>query len=155
MNDWDPGRAPPRDPWLAIDEQARIALVLAAHRRLGPDALHATVANEITHSALHAILETQIAHGEPAAVGATLARLEAEGFTRHAALHGLMRVLAETLGKTAERGRFDAEDYAAGLTALTSDRILSGMVSALTAQGAAPAPTANRAERRAAAKKKR
>lgn len=155
MNDWDLGRAPPRDPWLAIDEQARIALVLAAHRRVGPDALHATVANEITHSALHAILETQIAHGEPAAVGAALVRLEAEGFTRHAALHGLMRALAETLGKTAERGRFDAEDYAAALTALTSDHILSGLVSAVRAHADEPSSKANRAERRAADRKRR
>lgn len=170
MDDWDPSRAPPRERWLAMDEQDRIQLVLAAHRRLAEesarspqgagDILHAAVTNTIPHAALHAILETQIALDDPPAVRATLERLEREGLKRHAALHGMGVVLTQTLSRTMELGRFDAEAYSAGISAITPDFVLDGLVRALSDDDdddddAPPEPSRNRAERRAAARKRR
>ncbi|MCB9677606.1 MAG: DUF1841 family protein [Alphaproteobacteria bacterium] len=149
--DYDPARAPTVADWLALDEQARIRAALLAHEGRFPDALHTAEANRMMHASLHAICETQIASGAPEITKQTLDRLCAAGIRRHAALHEIMRVLAHHIADMREGGRFDQLAWAADLAALgPSDvlgRALSGMPPSETA-------TKNRAQRRAAKKRR-
>ena len=65
-------------------------LVLQYHERERPK-----VPNVRAHTAIHAIVETQVAMGNELPVAATLARLQSEGLSRHEAVHAIGSVLAE------------------------------------------------------------
>jgi len=88
MQTYDPDLGPSTAEWLATDEAERIALVESYHRRrrirVPPLTLHATI---------HVVVENQIALGEVVVIDA-LARLRAEGLTRHDAVHAVGMVLA-------------------------------------------------------------
>lgn len=77
--------------WLETDEGERIELVSAYHRRK-----KIKLPNAQLHAAVHDVVENQIALGE-AVVLNTMARLRAEGLSRHDALHAIGSVLAENL----------------------------------------------------------
>ena len=86
---YDANTAPDPVAWLELDEQERIDLAIAYHRRrrlpMGQDPkLHGTV---------HAIVENQVALGDVTVVPATLARLMREGLGRHDAVHAIGSVL--------------------------------------------------------------
>jgi hypothetical protein len=88
---YDPDNAPGPGDWLAGDEQRRIDLVSAYHRRVG-----IRVPSLKGHATIHVIVENQLATAEPAVVQ-TLERLQREGLTRHAAIHAIGSVLLEHL----------------------------------------------------------
>jgi hypothetical protein len=91
MNTYDPDVSPASADWLRTDAGDRIQLVVADHGRKAiklPDSrLHAVV---------HVVVENQLALGEQVVVN-TLARLQAEGLSRHDALHAIGSILAENL----------------------------------------------------------
>ncbi len=98
MKAYDPLKAPDPAGWESLDEQERIALVLAYHRQAGitlPDA----------HATIHVIVENQVAMGTKTPVRATLDRLLSEGLDRHDAIHAIGSVLAEHLNDLMQGAR--------------------------------------------------
>ena len=91
MASYDPDPSPVTTDWLEADESQRIARVSAYHRRK-----KIKLPNLQLHAVVHVVVENQIALGEEVVVN-TLARLRAEGLSRHDALHAIGSVLAESL----------------------------------------------------------
>jgi hypothetical protein len=89
MQTYDSEKGPSATEWLGIDEAERIALVESYHRRR-----RIRVPQLTLHATIHVIVENQIALGEAVVIDA-LARLRAEGLTRHDAVHTAGMVLAE------------------------------------------------------------
>lgn len=89
MNRYDPDKTPNPEQWLALDEQTRIRLVEDHHR-----AARTKLPNLKVHATFHAIIENQIAENTESVVRA-MARLVAEGLSRHEAIHAVGSVLAE------------------------------------------------------------
>lgn len=86
--EYDPFVEPDPDQWLALDEEQRIDLVMAYHRRAGIRFPRAKA-----HALFHVVVESQIADaGLP--VRSTVERLMAEGLDRHEAIHAVGSVLA-------------------------------------------------------------
>jgi Domain of unknown function (DUF1841) len=91
MDSYNPDTTPSPQEWLQTDEGERITLVAAHHR-------HKRIAlpNAQLHAVVHVVVENQLAMGEERVV-ATSARLQAEGLSRHDAIHAIGSVLAENL----------------------------------------------------------
>ncbi len=107
---------PPGAGWLERDEGERIASVRAFHERV---AVHPPTPDPYLHATAHVVVENQIAGGAPAAVGACVARLIAEGATRHEALHAVAEVMTVELAEVvSERRVFDEERVARKLRAI-------------------------------------
>lgn len=123
MKRYDPERAPVPEDWLALDEQERIALVAAHHRRT-----RVKLPNRQLHAAIHVVVENQLAE-RIAVVEATVERLLAEGLDRHEAIHAIGSVVAEHLWKAMNeklRGPDPMEEYFRRLEALTASDWLEG-----------------------------
>lgn len=150
MATYDANTAPDPRTWLALDEQERISLVIQSHQGCFPDALHREGANEVMHGSLHAIVETQLAEGEPAVTRATVDRLCLAGLKRHAALHSVMWVLAESIGRLSGGDRFDRVAWEQQLLALQPDEVVGR---ALRSGDFGKPEAMNRAQRRAAKEK--
>ena len=89
MKRYDPDRAPDPKEWLQLGERERIRLVERYHQLARIELPKAKL-----HATFHVVVENQIAENlEP--VVRTMARLQAEGLTRHDALHAVGSVLAE------------------------------------------------------------
>jgi hypothetical protein len=58
MKAYDPLEAPDPADWESLDEQERIALVLAHHRQTG-----IKLPDEAAHATIHVIVENQVAMG--------------------------------------------------------------------------------------------
>ena len=119
---YDPEIAPKPQSWLELDEQVRIAVAEAFHRREGIDLLSVNA-----HAVFHAIVENQIALGVAAVVRA-VPRLMKQGLSRHDAIHAVASVLAEHLHEQANE---EAEDAAA-----VSNARYEASVERLNAKGA-------------------
>jgi hypothetical protein len=91
MNVYDPDTAPAPVEWLELDEAERLARASAYHRRK-----RIRLPNLQLHAVIHVVIENQVALGDQV-VASTLARLEAEGLSRHDAVHAIGSVLAERL----------------------------------------------------------
>jgi hypothetical protein len=91
MKAYDPAKGPRASDWLSSDEDERLALVESYHRR---KRIH--VPNVRLHAVIHVIVENQLALGEQVVVE-TLARLQADGLSRHDTVHAIGSVLAEHL----------------------------------------------------------
>lgn len=123
MKRYDPERVPDPEEWLALDEQERIALAAAHHRRR-----RVKLPNLQLHAVIHAIVENQLAE-RLAVVQETLERLLAEGLNRHEAIHAIGSVVTERLWKvlTEKSPGPDPEgEYFRRLEALTASRWLKG-----------------------------
>jgi hypothetical protein len=90
MRSYDPLKPPDPQQWLALTEQARIALVQDYHRHK-----RVRLPNEQVHAITHAIVENQTALGDETPVRRTLQRLMGEGLDRHQAIHAIGMVLFE------------------------------------------------------------
>ena len=109
----------PPDPalWLSMDEQERMAAVLAWHE--ASTAPHPPVPRATLHAAVHTVVENQAAADDPAAVRATLDRLQADGLDRHAAVHAVASVAGDALSTALSAGaNFDAAAYEEALAEL-------------------------------------
>lgn len=87
---YDPNRAPDPAEWLALDEVERLSRIEDYVQNAESDA-----PNPSLHAAMHAVVENQIALGEPLTERGTIERLMAEGLDRHDAVHAVGCVLAE------------------------------------------------------------
>ena len=88
MSGYDPDHAPSPEKWLALDEDERIDLVIRYHRRA-----RVLLPNARIHAVFHVVVETQAAMGGEIRVRQTLERLQAEGLSRHDAVHAVGSVL--------------------------------------------------------------
>jgi len=97
---YDPEAGPDPAAWEALDDADRRILVEAYHRRAGsePDGRE-------LHALLHVVVETQVALGDPPAVGRALARLTADGLDRHEAIHAIGSALMIQAVTQASSGR--------------------------------------------------
>lgn len=114
---YDPERAPDPAQWLALDQQSRIRLAEAHHR-----AARIALPNLKAHVVFHAVVENQIAEGHASVVRA-MARLAAQGLSRHNALHAIASVLAGHIHALYVGGadtRPSTADYDAALDRLTA-----------------------------------
>ena len=152
MDVYDPDIAPDPDAWLAMDQSARTALVDIAHDGRFPDALHNAQANRIMHASLHQIVETQNATNDPPQVRAALERLTGEGLKRHAAVHAVMQELARHLASLGDGAPFGKGEYGDRLDRLSAADALGTALQQMGRRDPAPM---NRAQRRAAKRKKR
>lgn len=92
MHRYDPEIAPDPEAWLALDDATRISLVQAFH------ASHGGYGESLlSHSAMHAAAETQLAMSEPAEAVQALERLMGAGLSRHDAVHAIASVFAELI----------------------------------------------------------
>jgi len=119
---YDPLKSPDAEEWLELDEDERISLVEAYHRRkrIKPP-------NALMHATMHALVETQIAMGDELPVKRTLERLQREGLDRHDAVHAVANVLVLHLQTllTGPRPEGDPNPaYFAALEKCTADRWL-------------------------------
>jgi hypothetical protein len=117
---YDPKVAPDPAEWLALDEQERIHLAEAHHR-----AARIKLPSIKAHAAFHAIVENQIAEGLEPVVRA-MARLAAEGLSRHDAVHAIGSVLADQL--------YEATQTKDTESAVTAQAHYNAAVERLTAQ---------------------
>jgi hypothetical protein len=90
MKRYDASTAPDPQAWLELDEQERIDLAIAYHRRYRLTMGHSPK----LHGTVHAIVENQVAAGDATVVTATLVRLMREGLDRHDAIHAIGSILA-------------------------------------------------------------
>lgn len=90
MHRYDPLEAPDPGDWLALREQARIDLALDYHRRA-----NISLPNPTLHATVHAIVELQIALGDPIPAHRTALRLMDEGLDRHEAIHAIGSLLTK------------------------------------------------------------
>jgi hypothetical protein len=120
MNTYDADREPDPNAWLELEEDTRIDLVVAYHRRHHPRTPRVRL-----HATFHTIVETQLAANEPVVVD-TLKRLRKEGLSRHDAVHAIGSVLAAQVYDVLKREAPNAGDdpneaYAAELRRLTAE----------------------------------
>lgn len=119
MNTYDADHGPEPSAWLALEEDTKIDLVVAYHRRQ-----HRRTPRIRLHATFHTIVENQLATNEPVVVE-TLSRLRNEGLSRHEAVHAIGSVLAGQVydalkGEQPGRGQDPNEAYAADLRTLTA-----------------------------------
>lgn len=114
---YDPHAPPDPAAWLALDEGARIRQVEKYHQKSG-----IRLPNVRAHATFHAIVENQIAEGLPAVVRA-MARLTAQGLSRHDAVHAICWVLAQHLHGRMNTATPDEPDAANARYAAEVDRL--------------------------------
>jgi hypothetical protein len=118
METYDPETAPDAAEWLDLEEKERIYLVASYHRREKVKLPKLQV-----HAALQAVVENQIAEGLQT-VRETVARLQAEGLSRHDAIHAVASVLVGRLQDLLREGapaQFEIEAYFQDLRSLTAE----------------------------------
>ena len=114
---YDPQVTPEPGLWLGLDEQERLAAILAWHEASSDP--HPPAPKPSLHAAMHAVVENQIAANSPAHVGVTLSRLREGGLTRHEALHAIGSVVADFMQRAlTQGGAFDEGAYSGALDAL-------------------------------------
>ena len=90
--DWSLGKLQKRPAWISSYNKelaARARRVFWKSVVLGPGAR--------AHVAIHAVVESQVAMGEPAATAEALQRLVDQGMERHEAVHRVGQVVAELM----------------------------------------------------------
>lgn len=105
---YDPLKAPDPNEWLSLDEMERILLVSEYHQTEDPEEFEEGSLQ--MHSAIHAVVENQIAMGDEYPVKQTMKRLMDEGLDRHDAIHAIGSVLAKYLWE-AGRGEASSGDF--------------------------------------------
>lgn len=119
MKTYDPDIPPNASQWLAADEGVRLVLVTNYHQ--GMDLPESRLR---LHAAIHVVVENQIALGEEAVIDA-MTRLQAEGLSRHDAVHAIGMVVSEHLFEILRTDNDDtvkkATPYLDRLKQLTAD----------------------------------
>ncbi|MGQ0508427.1 MAG: DUF1841 family protein [Myxococcaceae bacterium] len=115
--DYDPQRSPDAKAWLAQDEAARVKLCEAAHE--SPPEWHPPIKSPRLHAAVHAVVENQVALGQPPQTRAALERLMAQGLSRHEAVHEVGTVVSQLLLDLVQKKQpFNPTVYAEALDGL-------------------------------------
>lgn len=114
---YDANEGPDEQEWAELDEADRTGAVRDYHRREGVE-----LPNPEVHAAIHIIVENQAALGDELPVRRTIARLVAEGLSRHDAVHAVGSVLAEQIADlTRNGGEADPAAYNAAVERLTAE----------------------------------
>lgn len=115
---YDPDLIPDPTGWLALDEEERIMLAEAYHRRAGIE-----VPNTKAHAVIHVIVENQVALGDELPVRRAIERLMTEGLDRHDAVHAVGSVLAAYLNDIlkADGPPFKLDAYNEAVERLTAE----------------------------------
>lgn len=125
MEAYNPSIAPVAEQWLALSELERIDLVEEFHSVSGDFGESLRL-----HSTIHAVVENQLAQGQPVEARAALARLLQGGVTRHDTIHAIGSVLAEhlfpALREAEDPQEFNQLSYVRGLANLTARQWRSG-----------------------------
>ncbi len=79
--------------WLELDEMERTGTIEACHQLRN----HPVGQNARLHAVAHAVVENQLAGGNPPATRETLQRLRAAGVSRHQAVHAIGNVVVEAM----------------------------------------------------------
>lgn len=119
---YDPELAPDPAEWLALDESERIHLIEQYHRNAK---IPLPKSARRLHSAIHTVVENQLALEDQEVVRATLLRLMQEGLTRHEASHAIGSVMAEHMYNLLQEDSDTPEDnapYYAALQLLTAEK---------------------------------
>jgi hypothetical protein len=122
MDKYDPMVAPDPGAWLALDESERMDLVEVFHIEHGIN-----LPNAHLHAIAHAVVENQIAAGEPILVREKLRQLMAQGLDRHDAIHAIGTVLMGHITDLAAGRMADADPnrrYGSALRRLNARRWL-------------------------------
>jgi len=117
METYDPETAPDTAEWLELEEEDRIRRIASYHR-----GVKVKLPNLQVHAALHSVVENQIAE-ELQTVRETVARLQAEGLSRHDAIHAVGSVLVgrlQALLREGAQAQFEVEAYFQDLRAVTA-----------------------------------
>jgi len=122
MKRYDPERAPDAAVWLGLAEEERIRLVEKYHRFA-----RIKLPSRKAHAAFHVTVENQIAMGIDPVVRA-MARLQAEGLSRHDSVHAIGYILSQQLY---ELGHADPKTPLAG----TAQTRYEAAIERLTAKG--------------------
>src|SRR5688500_17672380 len=83
--------------WSKLTDDQRIACVQRHHEQDKP---HPPTRNLTIHSALHAVIESQIASGNPVQARAAYSRMLQGGLSRHDAIHALGSALANYIAES-------------------------------------------------------
>lgn len=114
--DYDASRRPKN--WLKLDEDKRLELVLEYHAKLSTP--HPKTRAPRVHAAVHVIVETQLATGDPPSARAALERLLSGGLDRHEAVHAIASVAVAWMEKALKsKEPLDAAGYGLELDRLT------------------------------------
>lgn len=113
---YDPEVAPDPSRWQELDEQERIMLTEAYHRRAGIE-----VPNMTLHATVHAIIENQVAMGDESPTRRAIERLMGEGLDRHDAVHAVASVLAAHINDTLQAGSPNNKAYDEAVERLTAE----------------------------------
>jgi len=113
---YDAEAAPDPSRWQELDEDERIMLVEAYHRRAGIE-----VPNMKAHATAHAIVENQASMGDELAVRRAIERLMGEGLDRHDAVHAVASVLAVHINDALKAGGSNSETYNEAVERLTAE----------------------------------
>ncbi len=124
MSVYNINEAPDLASWIPLDTEQRRAEILEVHPE-GSDFLHPEGYPRAFHVGLHVMIEDRLAAGDEA-TARTLARLQADGLRRHAALHAVMDVALPFLARPQD---YDAAAHARALDALDAAEWLSRRVS--------------------------
>ena len=123
MKSYNPRKKPNPDQWLALDEDERIFLIEEFHERKRID-----LPNVRVHASFHAVIENQLASGDPPQAADTLKRLRGEGLDRHEAIHAIGSVLSEVMYhamKSPSQKVDSTQAYIEGLEELTVEKWLA------------------------------
>lgn len=113
---YDAEQPPDPSTWLVADEVVRENAVRAYHAGLTD---HPLTPRPGLHTALHIIVENQVAAGEPEETAATVKRLVDAGATRHEAIHAVASVVVREMDAVVkEKRRYDREQVARELDRL-------------------------------------
>jgi hypothetical protein len=121
METYDPETAPDPPEWLELEEDERVDRISAYHRRA-----KVKLPNRRVHAVLHSVVENQVAE-EMQTVRETLERLQAEGLSRHDAIHAVGSVLVGRLYSLLQEGaraQFEVGAYFQDLRSLRAEKWL-------------------------------
>lgn len=113
---YDPEVAPDPSRWQELDDDERIMLAEAYHRRAGIE-----VPDTMLHATVHVVIENQVAMGDALPVRRTIERLMGEGLDRHDAVHAVASVLAGYLNDALKAGAPNNEAYNDEVERLTAE----------------------------------
>jgi len=119
MERYDPDQPIDPEEWTALDEAERQYLVERFHRKR-----RIRLPNLRLHTAIHVVVENQVAIGSEIPVQSVLARLMGEGLSRHDAIHAIGSVLSGHMFDLMQ-GNVEGQDvnaaYYKQLTELTAE----------------------------------
>lgn len=116
---YDPDHDVDPKAWLALDESLRISAAETYHRNA-----KIKLPNVKVHAIMHAVVENQLALGQPDMVRYVFARLRSEGLTRHDAIHAIGSVVAGQMFSLLKEGQTPdntPQAYAEKLGRLTAE----------------------------------